>query len=77
MSFSTWAALRTAIKDAIADHVAGTPCVGSYQIADRMLKYRTFEELIGLLEKTYTLEALENSGTIATRVSYGRYRRLS
>jgi hypothetical protein len=77
MSFTTWTALRTAIKDAIADHVAGTPCVGSYQIGERMLKYRTFQELIDLLEKTYVLEALETPGTIATRVSYGRHRRLA
>lgn len=77
MSFTSWSALRTAIKDAIADHVAGAPCVGSYAIGERQLKYRTFEELCGLLEKTYVLEGLENSGTIATRVSYGRHRRLS
>ena len=76
MSFTTWSALRTDIKNAIADPVAGTPCVGSYQIADRMLKYRTFEELIGLLEKTYTLEALDSPGSISSRVSYGRHRRL-
>lgn len=77
MSFTSWAALRTAIKDAIADHVAGSPCVGSYTIGDRALRYRTFEELVGLLEKTYVLEGLEDAGGTATRVSYGRYRRLT
>lgn len=75
MAFTTWAALRTAIKDAIANHVAGSPCTGSYSIGDRSMTYRTFEELIGLLEKTYTLEALETAGNPATRVSYGRPRR--
>jgi len=74
--FTTWTALRTAIKNAIADHIAGTPCVGEYSIADRRLKYRTFDELMGLLEKTYQLEALEESGNPAKMVSYGRHRRL-
>lgn len=75
MAFSTWTALRTAIKDAIADHVAGAPCVGSWTMGDMTFKYRTFEELCGLLEKTYVLESLEDPGTPSTRVSYGRYRR--
>jgi len=75
MAFSTWAALRTGIKDAIADHIAGTPCTGEYAIGNRRLRYRTFDELIGLLEKTYALEALESSGDPASMVSYGSYRR--
>jgi hypothetical protein len=77
MAFSTWTALRTAIKDAIANHVAGSPCVGSYSIGDRNLHYRSFEELVGLLEKTYTLEALEAGGDPSRRVSYGRHRRFT
>lgn len=75
MAFTTWASLRSDIKDAIADHVAGTPCVGDYSINGRSLKYRTFDELMGLLEKTYQLEALEQSGEPSTMVSYGRPRR--
>jgi len=75
MAFSTWAALRTAIKDAIADHVAGSPCVGEYQMGNRRLKYRTFDELCDLLTKTYRLESLETAGDPSTRVSYGRHRR--
>jgi len=75
MSFSTWTALRTAIKDAIADHIAGTPCTGEYAIGNRRMRYRTYAELIDLLEKTYELEALENSGNSAKMVSYGRHRR--
>jgi len=75
MAFTTWAALRTAIKDAIADHIAGTPCTGEYAIGNRRLRYRTFDELIGLLEKTYQIEALESSGDPDSMVSYGSYRR--
>ena len=73
--FTTWTALRTAIKDAIADHIAGTPCTGEYAIGNRRMKYRTYAELIDLLEKTYELEALENAGSPANMVSYGRHRR--
>ena len=73
MAFSTWATLRTAIKDAMADHIAGTPCVGEYAIRGRSLRYRTFEELTGLLEKTYVLEGLESAGTYQTMTSRGRF----
>ena len=76
MSFTSWTALRTAIKDAIADHVAGAACTGSYTIGDRRMEYRSYDELIGLYEKTFVLESMETPGSIATRVSYGRHRRL-
>lgn len=76
MSFTSWTALRTAIKDAIADHVAGAACTGSYNIAGRHITYRTYDELCGLYEKTFVLENMENPGSVASRVSYGRYRRL-
>ena len=75
MSFSTWTDLRTAIKDAIADHVAGTPCTGEYAIGNRRLKYRSYDQLCGLLEKTYKLEAMENGMDPSKRVSYGHHRR--
>ena len=75
MAFSTWAALRTAIKDAIADHIAGTPITGSYSKGNRTLTYRSYDELVGLLEKTYQLEALESSGDRSQMTSHGRHRR--
>lgn len=75
MAFTTWTVLRTAIKDAIANHVAGAPCTGSYTIGDRSVKYRTFEELIALYEKTFVLESMDTAGDPATKVSYGRHRR--
>jgi len=74
-TFSTWAALRTAIKDAIANHVANTPLVGSYAIMGYDLKYRNYDELIGLLQKTYELEALESIGDQTLMTSYARPRR--
>ena len=73
--FTTWAALRTAIKNALADHIAGAPCTGEYTIGNRRLRYRTYDELVGLLQKTYELEALEESGEPSSMVSYSRYRR--
>lgn len=75
--FTTWTALRTAIKNAIADNVAGSPCTGSYSKGGRSLTYRSFDELIGLLEKTYVLEGLESSGDRSTMVSFGRFRRFN
>lgn len=77
MAFTNWTALRTTIKDAIADHVANTPCTGEYNIGGRSLKYRTYDELVRLYEKTYVLESLESPGSAGTRVSYGRHRRFA
>lgn len=75
MVFDTWTALRTAIKDALADSLAGTPNVGQFTKGERTLRYRSYEELTGLLEKTYALEALENTGDPSKMKSYGRFRR--
>lgn len=75
MSFTTWAALRTAILDAIANHVAGEPCVGHFVKDNRTLSYKKFDDLTDLYEKTFILESLESAGDTSTRVSYGRYRR--
>ena len=75
MAFTSWSALRTAILDAIADHVAGSPCVGEYEKGNRRLKYRTFDELVSLHQKTYVMESLENAGDPSRMVSYGRHRR--
>lgn len=74
-TFSTWAALRTAIKDAIANHVANTPLVGSYAIMGYDLKYRSYEELIDLFQKTFILEQLESAGDQTQMTSYAKPRR--
>ena len=74
-AFTSWSALRTAIKDAIANHVAGEPCVGSYSIGSRKMIYRSIKELKDLFQATYEMEALENAGETSMMVSYGRHRR--
>ncbi len=74
-AFTTWAALRTAILDAIADSVAGAPMTGEYWKGNRRLRYRSYDELVSLYDKTFDLETLENSGNPSTMVSYGRMRR--
>ena len=68
--FTTWSALRTAIKNALTAHVAGSPCVGEYAIAGRTVKYRSFEELERLYFMTFRMEAMEISGF---RISRGQY----
>lgn len=75
MAFTSWAELRTAILDAIANYVAGAPCIGEYTIGDRHLRYRSIAELKDLLKATYELEALESAGNASVMVSYGRSRR--
>jgi hypothetical protein len=75
MAFTTWSALRTSIKDAIADYIAGSPCTGEYSINGRRLVYRSVDDLKKLLLLTYEMEELEGGGDPSTRVSYGRYRR--
>ena len=73
--FTTWTALRTAVKNAIADYVAGSPCVGEYSMGGRTMKYRSIEDLRKLYEMTYDLENIENAGQGSTVTSYGRYSR--
>lgn len=77
MAFTTWTALRLAIKDAIADHVAGSPCTGSYSIGGKTLQYRSYRELLDLYQRTYEMESLENAGVKSSRVSFGSPRRFS
>ena len=70
--FTTWGALRTAIKDAIANQVAGAPCTGSYSIAGRVMTYRSFDELVDLYKKTFVLESLDSPDQQAD-VAYGQW----
>jgi hypothetical protein len=75
MAFTTWSALREAIKSKLADHIAGSPCIGEYYIGDKRIRYRTYEELVSLYKSTYELESMESAGSTASCVSYGRHRR--
>lgn len=76
-AFTTWTALRTAIKDAMANALAGDPYTAEFGMGRHRFVAKSFDELTGLLEKSYTLEALESSGDRSTRVSFGRPRRYS
>jgi len=70
--FTTWAALRIAIKNAIANAVADAPMAGSYSIGGRSLTYRSFDELVDLYKKTYILESLESTDEQES-VAYGEW----
>lgn len=74
-TFSTWAALRTAVKDAIADYLAGKPFVSEFAHGERTFKFRGIEEMTDFLERTHRLEALESTGDRSTALIYGRARR--
>jgi hypothetical protein len=74
-AFSTWSALRAAIKDALADWAAGRPTVKEFSHGTRTFKFANPEELMAFYERTYNLEALESAGDRSTTVIYGRARR--
>ena len=71
MAFTSWEALKTAILDAIADHVAGKPCTGEYEIDGQRMKYRSFDEL----QRLYDFALTQASRASRPRPSFGRYRR--
>lgn len=71
MAFTTFSALKTAILDAIADSVDGAPCTGEYAIGGRVMKYRSYDELLALYDKISILAAKETG----PRRSFGRHRR--
>ena len=74
MSFTTWAALETTVKDLIADHITnGTVLIGQVSAGDKSISYRKIEDLYAILEMARRMQAIE-SPTPATRVSYSRYR---
>lgn len=75
--FTTWSAVRTAIKNAIATHADGDPCIGDFSVEGITIRYAAIDELRKLYELTYTLEALDTGISPSTRISYGRYRRFA
>lgn len=76
-AFSTWAALRAAILDAIADHFAGQPLVSEFDHGGRRFKFRGVDEMADFLERTYRLEAMESTGERSTTTLYARARRFA
>ena len=71
-AFTTWAALRTAILDAIANHVAGDPAVGEYSIGNKRMKYRDISQLKELYDNTYEMESIEAGRSRSNRVAFVR-----
>lgn len=74
-TFSTWAALRTAVKDAMADWAAGKPAVKEFTHGQRTFRFNSIEELARFYERTFQLEALDSAGERSSTVLYGRARR--
>lgn len=58
MAFTSWSDLEAAIKDAIAD---GTILVREYEMNDRKIKFRSWEEVWAYLAKVEA-KAKEDSG---------------
>ena len=76
MAFTTYAALRTALLDALADHLAsGLALTGQIQFRDRLISYKSPADIEKLVAMTYRLEALETKPTAAQKISYGKFRR--
>jgi hypothetical protein len=71
MAFSSWTTLKSSILDAIADHVAGKPCTGEYEIEGHRMKYRSFDEL----QRLYEFASKQAARESRTRRSFGRFRR--
>lgn len=75
MAFTSWADMRTDLKDALSDYVAGAPITKEYWISGRKHVFRDVKEIEEMISMTYRMEALENSGTPENMTSYGRYER--
>jgi hypothetical protein len=75
MPFTSWSDIRTQLKDALSDYVAGAPITKEYTIGGRKHQFRDVQEIKALITLTYEMEALENSGNPENTVSYGRYER--
>ena len=74
-TFSTWGAVRTAIKNAIATHADGDPCIGEYSVEGVTVKYTSVTDLENLYKMTFRMEALDSTPTRSSRTSVGSHRR--
>lgn len=73
MAFTTWAALRTSLLDALAALAAGNPYTEEYTIGSRKHTIRSSDDIMKLIRLTYEMESTENAGQNV--VSYGSPRR--
>lgn len=75
MAFTSWADMRTDLKNALADYAAGAPMHKEYHIAGRRTVFRDTKEIEEMISMTYRMEATENAGSPENMTSYGRYER--
>lgn len=74
-AFTSWADLRSAVKDALADHIAGKPFLSEFSHGERTFKFRSTEDMVKFLRDTYILESQESVGDRSSSTIYGRARR--
>lgn len=71
MAFTTWAALKTAILNAMADHASGKPFMKTYEF-DGVTRTATD---IKELQDFYEWVSKQAAKSSRPRPSFGRYRR--
>lgn len=76
MAFTTWAAFRTTLLDAIQSHVEGQPMTGDVSLPDgTRIRYNSVDDARKWLEFADFQIAKETAGSRSSRVSYGQHRR--
>ena len=60
--FTTWAALRDELKNALMALASGSPYTQQYTISGRTHIVRTASDIKAMIEMTYELESIENGG---------------
>lgn len=73
-TFSSWAELRTTLKDQIATLIEGQPFLQQYTIGSFSRTVRSVRELKELYQLTYDLESLDDHISSGIPCSYGRHR---
>jgi len=77
MAFTSWAAVREDLQDAIADMAGGAPGTKQYSIGGKTMVFRDVQQIKDFYKMTYELESLDDSGNPATMRSFSRHRRFS
>lgn len=76
MAFTTWAAVRADILDAIADYASsGKFMMRRYTKGNFSREIGSITEAKDFLKLTYEMESLESAGVTSACTSYGRPRR--
>jgi len=75
-TFSTWAAIRSDIKDKLADFAnTGEFMTVQYRKGDFLREIRSVDEAMKFLQLTYKMESLEFAASNGITKSYGSHRR--